>query len=76
MFEFRYRSVAMLQARGVVPPPKRELPLVIDLEDEDDEPLPKRQKTEHDKDLIRTMQVRGNSKVVPARPPDHRNRQS
>jgi len=58
VFEFRYRSVAMLQALRVVPLPKREAPLIIDLEDEDAQPPPKRQRTT--KHLMRSMQVRIN----------------
>jgi hypothetical protein len=48
----------MLQALGIIPPPKREAPLVIDLEDEDIQPPPKRQKTADNKDLVQSMQVR------------------
>jgi len=57
VFEFRYRSTAMLQALGIIPPPKRETPPIIDLEDED-LPPPKRQKTAHDEGLVQSMQVR------------------
>ena len=63
VFEFRYRSEAMLQASGIIPPPKREAPLIIDVEDEDIVPLPKRQKGEHNEDHMRSMQVRSNSHV-------------
>lgn len=55
-FEFRYRSVAMLQALGIVSASKRETPPVIDIEDEDIYPPPKRQKCEPDESL----QVRNN----------------
>lgn len=58
VFEFHHRSVAMLKALGIVPHPKRETPPVIDLEDEGDQPPPKRQKMGCDEGLVRTMQVR------------------
>ena len=58
VFEFHHRSVAMLQALGIIPRPKCETPLVIDLEDEGDQPPPKRQKIGCDEGLLRTMQVR------------------
>ena len=58
VFEFHYRSIAMLQALGIIPPPKREAPLVIDLEDEDVQPPPKRQKTADNKELVQSMLVR------------------
>lgn len=58
VFEFRYRPMAMLQALRIVPPSKREAPQVIDVEDEDTLPPPKRQKTAPKEDLIQSMQVR------------------
>lgn len=80
VFEFRYRSSAMLQALGIIPPPKREAPSVIDIEDEEILPPPKRQKGEHDEDRMRSMQVSRNSfRVKPVLPPNHnfhRNRRS
>ena len=54
VFEFRHRSVAMLQALGIIPRPKRETPPVIIIEDEDDQPPQKRQKTGHEESLVRT----------------------
>jgi len=56
VFEFRYRSMAMLQALEIAPPPKREAPPIIDVEDEDTLPPLKRQKREHDEDLMGSMQ--------------------
>ena len=50
----------MLQALGIIPPPKREALSIIDAEDEDILPSPKRQKGEHNEDLIQSMQVRDN----------------
>ncbi|KAF9646176.1 hypothetical protein BDM02DRAFT_3271155 [Thelephora ganbajun] len=58
VFEFHYHSTAMLQALGIIPPPKRGAPTVIDLEDGDFEPPPKRQKATESNVLIQTMQVR------------------
>jgi len=59
VFEFRYRSMAMLQALGIIPPPKREAPPIIDLsDDEDTQPPPKRQRTTKNEHLIQSMQVR------------------
>jgi hypothetical protein len=60
VFEFCYRSTAMLQALGIIPLPKREAPLIIDLEDIDEniQPSPKRQKTAHNEDPIQATQVR------------------
>jgi len=57
VFEFRYRSLPMLQALGIIPGPKREAPLIIDLEDEDTLPPPKRRKAVHNNDLIQSMQA-------------------
>ena len=59
MFEFRYRSLAMLQAMGIAPSLKREAPsTIIDVEDEDILPPPKRKKGKHGDDLVRSMEVR------------------
>jgi len=58
VFEFHYRSIAMLQALGIIPPPKRAAPPIIDVEDEDILPPAKRQKAAHNEDLIQSMQVR------------------
>jgi len=58
VFEFHYRSIAMLQALGIIPPPKREAPPIIDVDDEDIPPPPKRQKAAHGEDLMQSMQVR------------------
>ena len=58
VFEFRYRSPPMLQALKIIPPPKREASLIIDLEDEDALPPPKRWKAAHNDELVRYMQVR------------------
>lgn len=60
VFEFRYRPIAMLQALGIIPPPKREAPPIIDLDDEDIQPPPKRSKTAHDGDSMESVQVRNN----------------
>jgi len=57
VFDFRYRSTPMLQALDIIPPPKSEAPLVIDLEDEDALPPPKRRKAAHDGDLVQSMQT-------------------
>ena len=64
VFEFRYRSLPMLQALNIVPPPKREASLVIDLKDEDALPPPKRRKAAHNDDLVQSMQVRNVWSVV------------
>ena len=48
----------MLQALDIIPAPKREAPLVIDLEDEDALPPPKRRKAAHNDGLVQSMQVR------------------
>jgi hypothetical protein len=61
VFEFRYRSTAMLQALGIIPPPKREASSIIDVDDEDLLPSPKRQKGERKEDRLWSMQVRFNS---------------
>ena len=58
VFEFRYRPTAVLQALGVIPLLKREAPFVIDLEDEDVQPPPKRRKTTDGEGLVHSMQVR------------------
>ena len=60
VFEFRYRSMAILQALEIIPSPKREAPPIIDVEDEHILPPPKRQKGEQNEDDIRSMQVRIN----------------
>ena len=70
VFEFRYRSKAMLQALGIISPPKRETPPIIDVEDEDPIPPPKRQKAGHNEDIIRSMQVRGSWRVKPVLSPN------
>ena len=58
VFEFHYRPTAILQALGVVSSPKLEAPLIIDLEDEDTQPPPKRRKTVPKEDLLQSMEVR------------------
>ena len=58
VFEFRYRSLPMLQALNIIPLPKREAPLIIDLEDEDILPPPKCRKAAHNDEIVRSMQVR------------------
>ena len=50
--------MAMLQALKVIPLPKREAPLVIDLEDEDTQPPPKRRKTTDKEGQVQSMQVK------------------
>ena len=57
VFEFHYRSIAMLQALGIIPSPKRTAP-IIDVSDEDILPPVKRRKAVHNEDLIQSMQVR------------------
>ena len=54
----------MLQALGIIPPPKREMPPIIDLEDESVLPPPKRQKTARNEDHIQSMQVRNGRHVT------------
>ena len=63
LFEFRYRSKAMLWALGIIPPLKREAPQIADVEDEDILPPPKRQKGEHDKGLTWSLQVRSSQRA-------------
>jgi len=57
VFEFRYRSMAMLQALGIVLPPKREASPAVDLDDKCIQPPPKRQRTTQSEDLIQSMQA-------------------
>ena len=67
VFDFRYHSLAMLQALRIIPPPKCEVPQIIDLTDEDILPPPKRQKTTHNDDLTQSMQVRNSWNFTPVR---------
>jgi len=70
VFEFRYRSMAMLQAQGIVPPSKREVPPVIDVEDDDTLPPRKRQKAGQKGDTVRSMQVRNSLHTSPLLSPN------
>jgi hypothetical protein len=72
VFEFRYRSMEILQASGIVPPPKRETPPIIDAEDEDILPPPKRQKGQQSDDYFRSMKVRNSLRVKPTPFPNNR----
>jgi hypothetical protein len=69
VFEFHYHSTAMLQAMEIIPPPKREAPQAIGVEDEEILPPPKRQKTAHNEDLVHSMQVRSSWNLAPV--PSH-----
>jgi hypothetical protein len=60
VFEFRYRSTAMLRALRIIPPPKREASSTIDIDDKDILPSPERQKGERKEDRLQSIQVRLN----------------
>jgi len=71
VFEFHHRSVAILQALGIIPRPKREAPPIVDVDDEDILPPPKRQKAAHGEDLMQSMQVRDDRHFIPAPSPNN-----
>ena len=63
VFEFKYRSTAMLQAQGKIPSPESKTSIIIDLKDEDDESPPKRRKVKHYEDRILCLQVSGDKRA-------------